>query len=322
MVRYTASNPHSVVDPTWIFWSRNELGQGLAPEQVSSLLFITRKNEICVIYKPTPIFNNRNELTTIIGNMFNKSSTPVFFRIDNNDIGSCYAICKHNTVPTEFRPEIPLKPDSMKDTSWDNADVEIALIAIPNIVPIPFGKDINSTISDDNFIDEMKSISDVHRFWAQTMGDVIDQFETDNHTEKVFKRLISLTIISSSRNPARATTKGIRGMTFISNPYLDVSLLGKNSYEADQENLKAFFHRNPTPARVSSNNNVAADDNEEVSQVPVRSTTTAANVNPPPEFLAQLIETMNIFRPLRNHQKLSLNLGITRKQSTSPSYKP
>ena len=93
---------------------------------------------------------------------------------------------------------------------------------------------------------------------------VIDQFETDNHTEKVFKRLISLTIVSSSRDPARAATKGIsiRGMPFTSSPCPDVSLVGKkNSYEADQENLKAFFCQNPTPACVSSDNNVAVDDN-------------------------------------------------------------
>ena len=35
----------------------------------------------------------------------------------------------------------------MKDSNWDDADVEIALIAIPNIFPIPFGKEINSNIS-------------------------------------------------------------------------------------------------------------------------------------------------------------------------------
>ena len=113
---YTASNPQSVVDPLWIFWSQNEFAHGLAPEQVSSLLFITHKKEICVIYKPTPFFNKRNELIAIIGNMFDESSSPAFFKIDKDDIGSCYAICEHNKVPTEFRPEIPLQEDSVKDT--------------------------------------------------------------------------------------------------------------------------------------------------------------------------------------------------------------
>ena len=292
MVRYyTASNPQSVVDPSWIFWSRNDFARDLAPEQVSSLLFITRKKEICVIYKPTPVFNERNELIAIIGNMFDESSSPAFFKIDKDDIGSCYAIREHNKVPTEFRPEIPLQADSVKETDWDDAGVEIALIAIPNIVPIPFGTEINSTTADDDFTDEMKKISDVHGFWAQTMGDVVDQFETDNHTETVFKRLISSTIVSSSRDPARAATKGIRGMTFASSPFLDASLLGKNSYEADKEKLKAFFHRNPTPvARASSNDDATVDNDKEVPQVPVHSA--SASAHPPKEFYAQMIEMM------------------------------
>ena len=87
----------------------------------------------------------------------------------------------------------------MKDTSWDDAGVEIALIAIPNIVPIPFGTEINSTTADNDFIDKMKKISDVHGFWAKTMGDVVDQLETDNHTETVFKRLINSTIVFLSQ---------------------------------------------------------------------------------------------------------------------------
>ena len=153
---YTASNPQSVVDPSWIFWSRNDFARDLAPEQVSSLLFITRKKEICVIYKPTPVFNERNELIAIIGNMFDESSSPAFFKIDKDDIGSCYAIREHDKVPTEFRPEIPLQADSVKDTNWDDAGVEIALIAIPNIVPIPFGTKINSTTANDDFTAEMR----------------------------------------------------------------------------------------------------------------------------------------------------------------------
>jgi hypothetical protein len=153
---YTASNPQSVVDPSWIFWPRNEFACHLAPEQVSSLLFITCKKEICVIYQPTPVFNERNELIAIIGNMFNESSSPAFFKIDKDNIGSCYAIRKHDKVPTEFRPEIPLRADSMKDTDWDDAGVEIALITIPNIIPIPFSTEINSITADDDFTDEMK----------------------------------------------------------------------------------------------------------------------------------------------------------------------
>ena len=83
-------------------------------------------------------------------------------KIDKDDIGSCYAIRNHNTVPMEFCPGIPLHAKLVKDTDWDNAQMEIALIAIPTIASLPFGKDISSSIFDDNFIEEMKSISDGH----------------------------------------------------------------------------------------------------------------------------------------------------------------
>jgi hypothetical protein len=92
MVLYTISKPPSAIDPEWIFWSTSEFGQGISPEQVSSLLFITRKKEICLIYKPTPIYNDKNELISIIGNMFDDSSSPAFFKINKDKIGSCYAI--------------------------------------------------------------------------------------------------------------------------------------------------------------------------------------------------------------------------------------
>ena len=73
----------------------------------------------------------------------------------------------------------------------------------------------------------------------------------------------------------------------------------KNSYKADKEKLKAFYRRNPTPARASSNDDVAADDEKEVPQVPVHSTTASASTNPPKEFYTKMIEMMkNIQAPL------------------------
>ena len=253
-----------------------------------------------MIYKPTPITDDKDELMCIIGNIFNKSSSPAFFKIDKDEIGSSYAIVDHAKVPAEFRPEIALQADSVKDTDWDDAEMEIALIAIPTIALIPFGKEITSSTLDDNFIDEMKTISSAHEFWARTMIDAIDQHELDNHTETVLKRMIDSVPASSSCDPARAATKGLRGMTFASSPFVDPSLLNRSneSFEADQEKLKTFFRRNPTPARVED-----IDVDEEEIQVPVHRTKVAQLPplppgNPPPEFYAQLIETMkNIQAP-------------------------
>jgi hypothetical protein len=158
MVLYTVSKLPSVINLKWIVWSKNEFGQGIAPKQVSSLLFITRKKEICVLYKPTPVFNDRNKLITIIGNMFDKSSSPAFFKIDNDEIGSCYAIRDFNLVPAEFRPKIALQANSVKDTDWDEANMEIALITIPTLTLLPYGKEMKSVILDDGFIEEKKGI--------------------------------------------------------------------------------------------------------------------------------------------------------------------
>jgi hypothetical protein len=171
--------------------------------------------------------------------MFDKSSSPAFFKIDKDDIRSHYAIRDYRLIPAEFKPKIALQANSVKETDWDDAKMEIILIAIPTIVPLPFGMEITSTMSDDDLIDEMKGISSAHGFWAQTTANVIDQFEVDNQTEKVLKRIISSPVISTSRDPAPAATKGLRNMTFTSSPFPNASLLGKNSYEADQEKMKA-----------------------------------------------------------------------------------
>jgi hypothetical protein len=74
-----------------------------------------------------------------------------FFKIDKDEISSCYAICKFNLVPAEYRPKIALQSNSVKDTDWEHTDTEISLILIPTLVPLPYGKEIKSTTLDDDF---------------------------------------------------------------------------------------------------------------------------------------------------------------------------
>ena len=143
MVCHTASKPTSVVNPEWIFWSKNDYGQSIAPKQVSSLLFITRKKEIF------PVFNVRNELTAIIGNTFDESSSPALFRINKDKVGSYYAIRELNSVPTEFHPKIALQADLVKDTDWEFVNTEISIVTIATLVPLPYGKEIKSTTLGD-----------------------------------------------------------------------------------------------------------------------------------------------------------------------------
>ena len=80
-------------------------------------------------------------------------------------------------------------------------------------------------------------------------------------------------------------------MTFDLSPRVDVSLLGKNIFKAEQVTMKAFFHRNPTPARVKG-----LDDKEETKEVQIPVNSAIANhtlpaapalvpiANPPVEF--------------------------------------
>ena len=168
MVRYTVSKPPSAVNPEWIFWSKNDFQRNLASDEASSVVSVTHKKEISVVYMPTPVID-KDELACLIGNMFDESSSPAFFKIDSDEIGSCCAIIEHPKIPPEFRPEIALQSDSVKDTDWEDAQMEVALVAIPTLAPIPYGKEIKSVILDENFVAEMKSISSAHGFWAQTM---------------------------------------------------------------------------------------------------------------------------------------------------------
>jgi hypothetical protein len=149
---------------------------------------------------------------------------------NKDEIGSCYAIRDFNLVPVEFLPKIALQADSVKNTDWDDANMEITLIAIPTLAPLPYGKEMKSAILDDGFIKEMKGISNEHGFWAQMMRDVINQFKVDNHTKTVLKRMISSIPVSTSHDLACAATNGLRGMTFALSPFVDASLLGKDSF--------------------------------------------------------------------------------------------
>ena len=94
--------------------------------------------------------------------MLNEGSTPTIINVDGNDIGSCSMIQIFPDIPETFFPENTLQADSVKDTEWEEANKEIALIVIPTVAPLPFGMDIKSTVLDDDFIEEMQKISAKH----------------------------------------------------------------------------------------------------------------------------------------------------------------
>jgi hypothetical protein len=229
MRSYTSSKPPSTVNPGWIYWSAKDL-KNPNSNQIAAFLFVTRKKEkVCLLYKPTPIIND-GKFSGFIGNMFDEGSTPAIITIDGNEVGSCFAVEYFNRIPKEFRPQIPLKVNMVKDTAWENAMQDIALIALPTLVPIPFGTYVESTIFDDAFMEEMNKISAEHGFWAKTMSDVFEQALLNKDSVTIAERLMSSKTLSKACNPTRAATKGIRGATVASSgPFIETSQAGKNT---------------------------------------------------------------------------------------------
>jgi hypothetical protein len=111
-----------------------------------------------------PVKDNEGKLIGITGNMFDKGSTPAFTNLNSDKIGSCFAIQSFDVVPKKFCPETLLQANIVKETDWEKAMTEIVLIVLPTVVPLPFGKEIESTSFDDSFVEEMEKISSKHGF--------------------------------------------------------------------------------------------------------------------------------------------------------------
>ena len=300
---YSASKPTSTVNANWVYWTKSNFKNIESDSnQISALLYITKNKEIEIIYKPTPIINDSTgELEGIMGNMFDDGSTPAIIKIEGDDVGSCSTIQVFPDVPEAFRPEFSLLADSVRETEWESANKQLALIIIPTMAPLSYGTDINSTELDDDFIDEMKKLSPEHGFWAKMMVDAHEQYSSDFDASQVVKNLLATTASSTRRDPCNAATKGFRDATFAgSGPIVTVSR-PRNKHEREQKIIKEFFYRNPTPARAVPVDE-DEDDGDDAPAIPVHSTTApnpgaAAAINPAAanssaEFYSQLIETL------------------------------
>ena len=316
MRSYSLSKPPSTIDPNWIFWSSADF-ENLSPDsnEIAALLYVTRKKEICLLYKPTPIKVD-GVFLGIMGNLFDEGSTPAIVVLEAEEIGSCFAVQDHDGLPEKYRPEIPLEENMVSGTGWENAEMDISLISLPNLAPIPFGIDFQSHTFDDAFAKEMKNISVDHGFWAKALVDIIEQTELNDDAINIAERLISSRVSSRARDHTRAATKGIRDAKIASSgPFIESSLAGKK-YEKEQEHVRTFFHRNPTPTRVELNDDDAPTIPIISTQAPLDHTLPPAspaaapflpqinNTNPPPNFYTQLIETMKKMQAPQQPQKI------------------
>jgi hypothetical protein len=247
--------------------------------------------------------------------MFDDSSLYALIRIDVEDVGSCLVIQNTNTFPQEFHPQ-PLRSNTIKDMIWQEAKSNISLCAIPTIAPIPYGADIESTIADKIFIEEIATILTAHSFWVKSMVDMIAQADIKD-TANVAKQLLAdaTKTTSSSRDSYKAATKGYHSATITASaPLVCIRNLGQRHAE-EQEKVRFFFKQNPTPARVINVDN----DNE---RIPIASTTTAAAAPPrlaagapPAEFYGQMFEMMKPIQQAHQHLQKNVVESCNHKES-------
>jgi hypothetical protein len=101
MRNYINLKPSSAVDPGWLYWTTPEFKKNNPDsDQLATLLFVTRKKEIGILYKPTPVLDaDKKKLLGIIGIMLEEGSTPAIIKIDGGEIGLCFTIQIFEDIP-------------------------------------------------------------------------------------------------------------------------------------------------------------------------------------------------------------------------------
>ena len=67
-------------------------------DSILALVVIGKKGLINIIHKPTPVLNSLGKLEAIVGNIHDMKSTQSIFKIEGDEVGSCFAIEKHETI--------------------------------------------------------------------------------------------------------------------------------------------------------------------------------------------------------------------------------
>ncbi len=142
--------------------------------------------------------------------MLEEGSTPAIIKIEGGEIGSFFMIQVFKDILENFRPKIALQPEMLKNSGWVNAMKDLALIVIPTLAPLPFGKVIESTMLADDFIKEMMKLSPKHGSWEKMMADAFIQEDSDHDTTPIITNLSNSKATSKGRDPCRAATKGFR----------------------------------------------------------------------------------------------------------------
>ena len=162
------------------------------------------------------------DFIAIAGNMSNEQSEPAFIKINEDCIGSSFAIQNHLEISLVICSEIPLPAELLHDTSWNEAPKDIAL------APIPFGAVILDEVTPgDEFFKVFQAISTEHGKWAKLITEQIEQSESDNDHVTIFRRIIDARILRGERDPARAAARGIHTIVIpTTSPFIETTRIG------------------------------------------------------------------------------------------------
>ena len=68
--------------------------------------------------------------------MFDETSIPAYIKIEEDEIGSCYAIQGFGKVQEEHCPDISLRANIVVDTIWEDARIGAVCIPHPHTNPL------------------------------------------------------------------------------------------------------------------------------------------------------------------------------------------
>ena len=89
-----------------------------------------------------------------------EQSEPAFIKINEDCIGSSFAIQNHVEIPLAIRCMISLPAELLRGTGWEEAPKDTALTVFPNMVPIPFSAvNPDGVTPGDDFVEVFQAIS-------------------------------------------------------------------------------------------------------------------------------------------------------------------
>ncbi len=107
MCSYSHSKPMLTIDANWLISWMVKNFANIDDNQVAALLFVTRRKDVGLIFKPTPVKMDDGTLIGLIGDMFDEKSTPAFIKNEGDEIGFCYITQESAKVPDKYCPQNP-----------------------------------------------------------------------------------------------------------------------------------------------------------------------------------------------------------------------